>query len=1191
MKHPLTPDDEERGKARRRFETLEAALRQTSARLQQANDELDWKTAFLEAQANSSIDGILVVNPQGEKILQNQRMAGLFKIPPHIAKDRGDQHQLQWVADTTRNPAEFIKQVVYLNAHPEENSRDEIELKDGMILDRYSAPVVGTDGKYYGGIWTFRDITERKRAEAALQSSEERFRNLAENTSDWIWETDEQGHYTYASPRVLDLLGYAPAEVLGKSPLDFMPPEEAARVETLLASAIAAHAPFRDLENINRRKDGHLVVLETSGVPILEATGAWRGYRGIDRDITGRKRAEQALHASEQRYRALVEMARDYILTLSPQGIILSLNPEFFRATGWTGEECLGESYSKFIEAGDLPRAQELFGRAVLGEVLPRFELRLNRRDGGVLPTEFFVTTRVEDGRVVELMGIGRDITERKQAEDGLRSSQQIIEGILNAIPVRVFWKDKNLVYLGCNTIFARDAGFTDPKDLIGKNDYQLGWREHAAMYQADDRQIINGGSPRFNIEEPQTTPEGNIITLLTSKLPLRNSAGEISGLIGTYQDITERKQAEEGLRQRVKLQDQLVHTAATVPGMIYSLRLRPDGSTQMPYASGALSEIFDLQPGDVIENAAPVFALIHPDDLGHVQTTMAGSARTLNPWRDEFRVRHARLGEIWVEGHSVPQREPDGSILWHGFVQDITERKRAAETLEKTSALLVALLQNTNDLIYFKDRESRFVQFSQAMLKHFHLTRPEDLVGRTDFDFHSEEHARPAFEAEQEIIRTGEPMLNVEEKETHRDGRVIWVLTSKMPWRDQAGNIIGTMGISRDITGRKLMEGRLQESQKLETVGKLAGGIAHEFNSILTAIIGQSELLIQDLPAGSPLTENAAEITKAASRAATLTRQLLAYGRKQMLQPEVLNLNQVVAGMDEVLRHLMDTESVTVNLVPAPGPHLVKVDAGQMEQVIINLAMNARDAMPNGGKLTLEITKASFDQDGVGRYPELKPGNYVLLAVSDSGRGMSEAVKARAFEPFFTTKGVGQGMGLGLSTCYGIIKQSGGHISVYSEPGRGTTFKVYLPEVAAPPKVPVQRLDSPDLPRGTETVLLVEDDPALRDMAATLLRRLGYTVLAAANGVEAMSLSHEPDAGHIDLLFTDVVMPHMSGKELADRVRVLYPRTKILFTSAYTENAIVHQGVLDKSVALLQKPFTPSALARKVREMLDQPG
>jgi PAS domain S-box-containing protein len=407
-------------------------------------------------------------------------------------------------------------------------------------------------------------------------------------------------------------------------------------------------------------------------------------------------------------------------------------------------------------------------------------------------------------------------------------------------------------------------------------------------------------------------------------------------------------------------------------------------------------------------------------------------------------------------------------------------------------------------------------------------------------------------------------------------------------PLRNAGGKITHFVAIQRDITVRKRLEGQLLQSQKMETVGKLAGGVAHEFNSILTAIIGQSELLLADLPAGSPLAKNATEISIAAGRAAKLTRQLLAYGRRQFLQPEILDLNRIIAGMEGMFHLLMGGE-VDTQVVAVPGLRAVKVDAGQIEQVIMNLVINAREAMPNGGKLTLETSNVALDQESVGRYPELKSGGYVMLAISDTGKGMSAEVKARVFEPFFTTKGVGQGTGLGLSTCYGIIKQSGGHINVYSEQGRGTTFKIYLPQVGSQAKISSPLLDAPDLPRGTETILLVEDDPALREMAATLLRRLGYTVLASANGVEALSLKNERGTGHIDLLFTDVVMPHMSGRELADRVRMLYPQTKILFTSAYTENAIVQQGVLDKGVALLQKPFTPSALASKLREVLDQ--
>jgi nitrogen-specific signal transduction histidine kinase/CheY-like chemotaxis protein len=392
-----------------------------------------------------------------------------------------------------------------------------------------------------------------------------------------------------------------------------------------------------------------------------------------------------------------------------------------------------------------------------------------------------------------------------------------------------------------------------------------------------------------------------------------------------------------------------------------------------------------------------------------------------------------------------------------------------------------------------------------------------------------------------------------------------------------------------QDITERKRLEAHLFQAQKMETVGKLAGGIAHEFNSILTAIIGQGEILLDDLPPGSSLARNATEIIAAANRAARLTRQLLAFGRKQILRPESLDLNRVIAGMESMFHHLMG-DAVSTRIVPDPNLRMVKADAGQIEQVIMNMAINAHDAMPGGGLLTLETANVTVDEESIGRYPELKPGEYVMLAITDTGMGMTPEVKARIFEPFFSTKNVGQGTGLGLSTCHGIVKQSGGQISVYSELARGATFKIYLPQVEPEVKTPGPRAVFPELPRGDETILLVEDDPALRDMAATLLRRLGYTVFPAANGIEALSLKQQRGIGHVDLLFTDVIMPHMNGKELSERIRASFPHTRTLFTSAYAENAVFHQGVLGEGVALLQKPFTPAALAYKLREVLDQP-
>jgi signal transduction histidine kinase/CheY-like chemotaxis protein len=387
----------------------------------------------------------------------------------------------------------------------------------------------------------------------------------------------------------------------------------------------------------------------------------------------------------------------------------------------------------------------------------------------------------------------------------------------------------------------------------------------------------------------------------------------------------------------------------------------------------------------------------------------------------------------------------------------------------------------------------------------------------------------------------------------------------------------------------RKRLEERLFQSQKLETVGKLAGGVAHEFNSILTAIIGQAEALEGELQGESPLRKNVYEIRHAADRAATLTRQLLAYGRKQILQPRTLDLNQVLNEVLSTVRHVVG-RNVDVQLVAAPDLKPVRIDPGQIEQVLINISMNAAEVMPNGGRFTIETGNVILDEDYVRPLVGLAAGNYVRLAISDTGLGMSEEEKAGAFEPFFATREANGSVGLGLATCYGIIKQSGGHMSVYSELARGTTFKIYLPASDQAKTKALMRTRASGLMRGNETILLAEDDPSLLEMAAGLLRSLGYTVLTAANGIDALNLKRQGNIGHVDLLLTDVVMPHMNGRELSDRIRSIYPHTKILFTSAYTENAIVHQGVLDEGVVLLQKPFTPSALARKVREVLDQP-
>ncbi len=419
-------------------------------------------------------------------------------------------------------------------------------------------------------------------------------------------------------------------------------------------------------------------------------------------------------------------------------------------------------------------------------------------------------------------------------------------------------------------------------------------------------------------------------------------------------------------------------------------------------------------------------------------------------------------------------------------------------------------------------------------------------------------------------------------------DDAVRWIETTYIPVRDERGTVVRLDGISRDITEQRRLGEQLRLAQKMEAVGRLAGGVAHDFNNLLTVITGYSDILLDGLGSQDPRRGDLEEIRKAAVSAAGLTRQLLAFSRQQVLEPRVLDVNAVLTSAEKLLKRLIGED---IELVAALQPQLgaVKADPGQLEQVIVNLAVNARDAMPDGGKLTIETANAVMDEAYVRDHPLAKPGPYVMVAVSDTGVGMDEHTQRRMFEPFFTTKEAGKGTGLGLATVYGIVKQSGGFIWVYSEPGHGTTFKVYLPRVTETAEALTPRAQPKESPRGTETVLLVEDAAAVRAVTRQVLERLGYVVLEAPDGKAAMHLATK-HRGRIHLLLTDVVMPELGGRQLAEQLTALRPELRVLYVSGYTDDAVVRHGVLEAGIAYLQKPFTPEILGRRVREVLDAP-
>jgi two-component system cell cycle sensor histidine kinase/response regulator CckA len=418
------------------------------------------------------------------------------------------------------------------------------------------------------------------------------------------------------------------------------------------------------------------------------------------------------------------------------------------------------------------------------------------------------------------------------------------------------------------------------------------------------------------------------------------------------------------------------------------------------------------------------------------------------------------------------------------------------------------------------------------------------------------------------------------------KTGRIIEVDAAAHGFR--YGRRAAELVVLMDVTGRRQLEEQLRQAQKMEAVGMLAGGVAHDFNNLLTIITGYSQLILNNLKANDPNRNSAEQIMKASERAATLTSQLLAFSRRQVLQPKVLDLNRLIGSLSTMLRRLIG-EDIDLRLELRNDLGQVSADAGQIEQVLMNLVVNARDAMPRGGTLTMETANVQIANNFKGRYTSLKPGAYTLIAVSDTGTGMDEATLARLFEPFFTTKGMGRGTGLGLSTVFGIVKQSGGGVEVYSVPNQGTSVKIYLPRIDEPVTAedaePMKRVA-----RGTETILLVEDDEMVRNLVRATLARQGYRIMDAADPIEARRMS-ENFRGDIQLLITDVVLPRLSGRELADQIVQKRPGIKVLFMSGYTDSAVVNSGILQKEVAFLQKPFTPRGLVEKVCEVIEHGG
>ena len=677
----------------------------------------------------------------------------------------------------------------------------------------------------------------------------------------------------------------------------------------------------------------------------------------------------------------------------------------------------------------------------------------------------------------------------------------------------------------------------------------------------------------------------------------VKDHDGTVIGVSCTVQDITERKRAEEQIRklneeleQRVvertrELQDsqKLFRTlAAAAPVGI----IRTDAAGNCVYVNERWCEIAGITQEEARGEgwAGP----IHPDDRIRVLEEWYQAAKEGSPFRSEYRFGRPDSGVRWVIGQAAPERGKDGEVPGYvGTITDITERHQAEEALRESEERFREMAENIREVFWISNvGMTEILYISPAYEEIWGRTRASLIENPRSFldAIHSED--REAIRAGVERQAEGNYEISGSEYLIIRpDGSIRWIRAHPFPVRNERGEIYR---IAEDITESKRAEEQLRQAQKMEAIGQLAGGVAHDFNNPLMLIGGYSELMSAQVRENDPLRNHLVEIQKATARATSLTQQLLAFSRKQVLKPEVLDLNAVVAETERVLGRLI-RENIELTIDLAPDLGCVRADRGQIEQVVMNLVINAGDAMPEGGKLTVETSNVQLSQAYLNRHAKVEAGSCVMLAVSDNGVGMDARTKARIFEPFFSTKEKGRGTGLGLSTVYGIVKQSGGNIWVYSEPGQGTTFKVYLRRVqekvkSAPARGKASRGEAL---RGSETILLVEDEESIRRLTRDFLEKEGYKVIEARNGQEALWVS-DRHAGVIHLMMTDVVMPGMSGAVLAEKIAANRPELKVLYMSGYADAAIVRHGVLDGEKAFLQKPFALQVMAEKLRTVLD---
>ena len=1006
-----------------------------------------------------------------------------------------------------------------------------------------------------------------------------------------VWDPDRK--ITIFNKAFEQMSGRREAEMFGGS-LDALFPS-GSRSESLRKIESTAKGQFwENVEIPILHEDGQVRVVLWNSANIYAGDGkTLLATVAQGQDITERKRAEEYLRKSEERFRAIFETAQDSIFIKDRELRYVQVNPAMERLFGLPASELIGKTDAELFGEESGPHITEVETCVLAGKIVEEEDAKPVRGS----PRTFHVVKvpmRDNSGEITGLCGIARDVTARKQAEEALRESRQKFATMAENVPgilFRAIVHEDGSMTLPYVSPSARKFGLYGAEEMSVQPELLQVVIHPDYLEQFKEMTVAASGKLEpIDWEVRLNTQFTKIEFIRVIARPQAMADGDVAW-DGLALDITTNKQAEESLKQSEHRFRLILEKAsdginiAEYDPKTHRRRLVMCNDRYAEMSGRSREELMAEEDLNQLTSVSETHGrLFHENVLKGLPSE--GAASWLRPdGRENYYEWTATPLKVGEKYHVI------------GIDRDITERKHAEESLRREKDRAQEYLDVAGVLLMAIDADQKIIRINKKGCEILGYEKEEELIGKHYFNNFIPERLRGEVLRFFKLLMAGkmEPAEYFENPVLTRSGEERILAWHNAVLRDEQGEIYAVLCSGEDITDRKQaeeettkLEAQLRQAVKMEAIGRLAGGIAHDFNNMLAIIQGYADLLLKDMSSDDRNRGDVESIRTASKRAAALTRRLLAFGRKQTTQPKVLDMNEIVADADSMLQRIIG-EDIELETIPGKNIWRVKVDPDQIEeQVILNLAVNAREAMPDGGRLTIETSNIVLDEDYASRHANVNAGEYVVLTVGDTGIGMTKEVMARIFEPYFSTKEAGTSSGLGLSTVYGIIKQSDGHIWVYSESGKGTTFKIYLPRVDAPAEHLKEEYEPGVLPRGTETILMAEDEPAVRDVNCRVLRERGYTILEAPDGSKAMHAAEKSAEGKIHLLITDVVMPHMSGKDLADRIKTVHPNIKVLFVSGYTDNAIVHHGVLDKGVNFLAKPFSPRQLIRTVRRVLD---